>query len=77
MAALSAEALAGVAQVLEALQTEMPILLRSLRGVCRSCCRPPNGDSGGASPWSETTQGAVDDRLRHAIAAQYVALHCC
>lgn len=68
MAALSAEALAGVAQVLEGLQPELCLLLGDRYEAFAAAAAahllgiPVVHLHGG-----ETTQGAVDDRLRHAI----------
>ena len=68
MAALSAEALAGVAQALECLQPELLILLGDRYEAFAAAAAahlvgiPVLHLHGG-----ETTEGAIDDRLRHAI----------
>ncbi|UPM49285.1 UDP-N-acetylglucosamine 2-epimerase [Synechococcus sp. A10-1-5-1] len=68
MAALSAEALAGVAEALERLQPELLIVLGDRYEAFAAAAAahlvgiPVVHLHGG-----ETTQGAVDDRLRHAI----------
>lgn len=68
MAALSAEALAGVAQALERLQPELLVVLGDRYEAFAAAAAshllgiPVVHLHGG-----ETTQGAVDDRLRHAI----------
>ena len=68
MAALSAEALAGVAQVLEGLQPELLLLLGDrYEAFAAAAASHLMGIPVVHLHGGETTQGAVDDRLRHAI----------
>ena len=68
MAALSAEALAGVAQVLEGLQPELLLLLGDrYEAFAAAAAAHLMGIPVVHLHGGETTQGAVDDRLRHAI----------
>ena len=68
MAALSAEALAGVAQALERLQPELLILLGDrYEAFAAAVAAHLMGIPVVHLHGGETTQGAVDDRLRHAI----------
>jgi UDP-hydrolysing UDP-N-acetyl-D-glucosamine 2-epimerase len=68
MAALSAEALAGVAHVLEGLQPELLLLLGDrYEAFAAAAAAHLMGIPVVHLHGGETTQGAVDDRLRHAI----------
>jgi len=68
MAALSAEALAGVAQALERLQPKCLILLGDrYEAFAAAAAAHMMGIPVVHLHGGETTQGAVDDRLRHAI----------
>jgi len=68
MAALSAEALDGVAQALERLQPELLILLGDrYEAFAAAAAAHLMGIPVVHLHGGETTQGAVDDRLRHAI----------
>jgi len=68
MAALSAEVLAGLAQALEALQPERLILLGDrYEAFAAATAAHLQGIPVVHLHGGETTQGAVDDRLRHAI----------
>lgn len=68
MAALSAEALAGVASVLEGLQPQLLILLGDrYEAFAAAAAAHLVGIAVVHLHGGETTQGAVDDRLRHAI----------
>lgn len=68
MAALSAKALAGLAQAFEALQPERLILLGDrYEAFAAAAAAHLQGIPVAHLHGGETTKGAVDDRLRHAI----------
>jgi UDP-hydrolysing UDP-N-acetyl-D-glucosamine 2-epimerase len=68
MAALTAEALAGVGEALEQLQPELLILLGDrYEAFAAAAAAHLQGIPVAHLHGGETTEGAVDDRLRHAI----------